>query len=48
MAEAGNEPSDVDSVLQEFLAKPSPEFMKMRKIIEEKDNLITSLMNEKT
>jgi hypothetical protein len=48
MAEAGNEPSNIESEILEFIQKPSVECIKMKKIIEEKEYMITSLMNEKT
>lgn len=50
MAEAGNEPSieDIQDELQEFISKQPKQFIKLRKIIEEKQSMITSLMNQKT
>lgn len=48
MAEVGNEPEEVEEHIAEFLNKESLEQLRLRKIIEEKDYMITSLMNEKT
>jgi hypothetical protein len=50
MAEPGDEPSfhPIENELVEFLAKESHQHLQLRRIIEEKETLITSLMNEKT
>lgn len=45
MAEVGNEPEEVEEHIAEFLSKESLEHLRLRKIIEEKDYMITSLMN---
>lgn len=50
MAEPGDEPSfhPIENELADFLAKESQHHLQLRRIIEEKETLITSLMNEKT
>jgi hypothetical protein len=48
MAEAGDEPEDIETELHHFLSKPSHEYVQLRRIIEEKECMISSLMNEKT
>ena len=50
MAEEGSEPeeADIDPELLAFLNHQSTEAVKLKRIIEEKDSMITSLMTEKT
>jgi hypothetical protein len=49
-ADMGNEPEleDISIELQDFLSKESVDLRRYQRIIEEKESLITSLLNEKT